>query len=86
MNAAAHCAKCHWYLSHAVPEFGEWVRSHLDGQHDELLRRAKTIVHRNQADKDQMLQQMRDVEAWMKQKRDSGHTGRLEFDAPWVLT
>jgi hypothetical protein len=80
-NAVAHCFGCHQRLGGNPIEFAEWATSHLGGHVVEMLReKAHRITKLRDADKAALKAHLRDQLKQMREKRQQGETGRIEFE------
>jgi len=84
LNASAHCTKCHFHLSGRPIEFADWIYEHLGKEKASQLKALNQedgkLSKRDRAD---LLLNLKASLQEMEMRRDSGETGRIEFDDPW---
>lgn len=84
LNAVAHCAKCHAYLTDRPNEFGRWVEDYLGRPHsDRLTELSQEIGKYSKPVLEDIYRNMRASLEVMQLERSAGKQGRLEFESPY---
>lgn len=79
-NAVCLSAKWHYYFTDHPTEFTRWLQDYLGEKHLDILRdKAMGIKKWTKAEKEEMYKHYKNELKIMRQKRDNGQTGRIEF-------
>ncbi len=83
LNASAHCFTCHQTLGENPVIFHDWIRGHLGDEKFASLRvQAERLVRLKKHDKAELYENLKASWADMQARRQSGETGRIEFEDP----
>ena len=84
LNAVAHCASCHAYLTDRPNEFGRWVEDYLGKAASDRLTELSQVIGRfSKPQLEDIYQNMKASLQHMRQERDAGATGRIDFFSPY---
>ena len=80
-NASSMCPGCHRRLTEEPLEFAAWVVATFGEGHSEALRaRRNAILKLSDPEKEEFYQFMKRELEKLKERRNDGETGRLEFE------
>jgi len=83
-NAAAHCASCHHHFSDDPVAHGAWIIGHIGDQRYRNLKMAsQRLTPLKKHDRADIRETLKAQLADMKQQRERGHEGRIEFEG-WL--
>lgn len=80
-NAVCLCAKDHYYFTDHPTEFTRWLENYLGEGHLDILReKVNRIKKWYKGEKDEMLKHYKEQKKSLKEKRDEGEIGRIDFE------
>ena len=80
-NAAAHCFSCHQKLGGNPVEFYRWIENHLGAARLQIVEDLKnSIIKIPKSEEKEIARHYREELKRLKDRRDSGETGYLEFE------